>query len=307
MTRALVTGGAGFLGRSLSERLVRDGYEVVVLDNLSSASPLGVAEGTEFIEGDVIDPPDIGGTFTHIYHFASPASPPRYLKDPIGTMRTGAEGTLHMLERAESDDAVITFASTSEIYGDPLEHPQQESYFGNVDITSPRACYDEAKRYAEALVHAFHRSGRHTKTRIVRVFNTYGPGMSPDDGRVVSNFLVQAINGQPMTIQGDGSQTRSFCYVDDLVEGIIRLSRSDVTLPVNLGNPNEITMLELADRVAEIAGDPGRIFTELPQSDPKVRQPDISRAVDLLDWRPVVDLVDGLAETHQYFKQVLAG
>lgn len=306
MSRALVTGGAGFLGRNLCLRLQADGYDVVALDNLSSASPLGVPEGVELVEGSVVDPPPLTGSFDFIYHFASPASPPRYLLDPIGTMRTGAEGTLHMLELAERDNASITFASTSEVYGDPLEHPQNEMYFGNVDITSPRACYDEAKRYAEALVHAFHRSGRHTDTHVVRIFNTYGPGMSPDDGRVVSNFLVQAIEDTPFTIQGDGKQTRSFCYVDDLVEGIIRLSRSEVRDPVNLGNPNEITMLELADRVSAIAGDPGRVFTDLPQSDPKVRRPDIGRARELLEWEPKVDLAEGLVSTHDYFRQVLS-
>lgn len=307
MTRALVTGGAGFLGRNLCERLLGDGLEVIVLDNFSSPSPLGVPEGVNLVEGSVVDPPNLPGPFEHIYHLASPASPPRYLLDPIGTMRTGAEGTQRMLELAVRDHATLTFASTSEIYGDPLEHPQHESYFGNVDITSPRACYDEAKRYAEALVHAYHRSGRHTKTHVMRIFNTYGPGMSPDDGRVVSNFLVQAIQGKPFTIQGDGSQTRSFCYVDDLIEGIVRLSRSEVHEPVNLGNPNEITMLELAEKIAHIAGDPGRRFVDLPQSDPKVRRPDISKARELLGWEPAVDLDDGLVETHQYFKQVLVG
>ncbi len=307
MTRALVTGGAGFLGRRLSTRLLEEGYEVVVLDNLSSPSPLGSPAGAEFVEGTVVDPPDLPGPFDRIYHLASPASPPRYLQDPIGTLRTGAEGTRSMLELAEAHEARFLLASTSEVYGDPTEHPQREEYTGSVQVTSTRACYDEAKRYAEALTYAFRRQGRVLDTRVARIFNTYGPGMAPDDGRVVSNFVNQALAGQPLTIYGDGSQTRSFCYLDDLIDGIWQLSNSDVVDPVNLGNPEEMSMKELATTIAEEIADTGIDYLPLPESDPSRRRPDISRAQQRLGWEPQVGLAEGLPPTIAYFRSLIDG
>lgn len=307
MTRALVTGGAGFLGRNLSVRLMAEGFEVVVLDDLSSPSPLGPPEGATFVQGSVVDPPNLAGPFDRIYHLASPASPPRYLLDPIGTLRTGAEGTRAMLELAERYDSRFLLASTSEVYGDPTEHPQQEEYKGSVQVTSTRACYDEAKRYAEAITYAFRRQGRVADSRVARIFNTYGPGMAPDDGRVVSNFITQALTGEPLTIHGDGSQTRSFCYVDDLIEGLWRLSNSTVRDPVNLGNPEELSMTVLAERIAEVVANTGIEYRPLPEGDPARRRPDISRARELLDWEPRVPLADGLRPTIEYFRQVIGG
>lgn len=304
--RALVTGGAGFLGRALVTRLLEEGGQVVVLDNQSSASPLGVPPGAELVVGSVIDPPPLPGRFEQIFHLASPASPPRYLLDPIGTLRTGAEGTRMMLERASADGATLVFSSTSEVYGDPAVHPQTEDYPGSVQVRSPRACYDEAKRYAEALCYAFWRQGRLAALKVVRIFNTYGPGMDPYDGRVVSNFVMQALQGRPLTVQGDGSQTRSFCYVDDLVEGILRMAASNTMGPVNLGNPEEVSITELADRVAGLIGDTGRVFTPLPESDPLQRRPDITTARRLLKWEPRVSLAEGLPKTVDYFRRVLA-
>jgi dTDP-glucose 4,6-dehydratase len=305
MTRALVTGGAGFLGRSLATRLLAEGYEVVVLDNLSSPSPLGPPAGATFVEGTVVDPPDLPGPFDRIYHLASPASPPRYLQDPIGTLRTGAEGTRHMLDLAEATGARFVLASTSEVYGDPAEHPQREAYTGSVQVTSTRACYDEAKRYAEALTYAYHRQGRVPETRVARIFNTYGPGMAPDDGRVVSNFVNQALAGQRLTIYGDGSQTRSFCYVDDLIEGIWQLSNSNATEPVNIGNPEEMSMTELATIIAGEVKDTGIDYLPLPESDPARRRPDIERARRILGWEPQVSLAEGLAPTIAYFRSLI--
>ena len=304
MTQALVTGGAGFIGHNLSQVLLDGGIEVSILDDLSSASPLGPPAGAIFYEGSVVDPPPIDGQFDVIYHLASPASPPRYLADPIGTLRTSAEGTRQMLDRAAADDAVFVLASTSEVYGDPLEHPQPESYFGNVDITSARACYDEAKRYAEALTYAYHRSGTVQATRVARIFNTYGPAMAPDDGRIVTNFLTQALDDLPLTLYGDGSQTRSFCYVSDLVDGLIRLADSSVAEPINLGNPIEMSVSDFADVVANLVGDTGRIYKDLPVSDPVRRQPDISLARSELGWEPMVPLVDGLQRTIEYLRDV---
>lgn len=304
--RALVTGGAGFIGRALVTRLLAGGDQVTVLDNQSSPSPLGVPEGAELVVGSVVDPPPIPGRFDRIFHLASPASPPRYLLDPIGTLRTGAEGTRAMLERAAADGATLLFSSTSEVYGDPSVHPQSEDYPGWVQVRSPRACYDEAKRYAEALCYAFWRQGLLADLKVVRIFNTYGPGMHPYDGRVVSSFIVQALRGRPLTIQGDGSQTRSFCYVDDLVEGLLAMATADTTGPINLGNPEEITMNQLADRVAQLVGDSGRQFTPLPEGDPRQRQPDITTARRLLNWEPRIPLVEGLPKTVEYFRGVLA-
>jgi UDP-glucuronate decarboxylase len=300
MRRALVTGGAGFVGHNLSVRLLADGFEVMVLDNFSSSSPLPGPREVHLVEGSVVDPPPIPGRFDFIYHLASVASPPRYLEDPIGTLRANAEGTRHMLDRAAADGSVFLFASTSEIYGDPLVHPQPESYFGNVDTTSPRACYDEAKRYGEALTHAYRRTGTVPDVRIARIFNTYGPAMAPDDGRIVTNLLTQAMAGEPLTIYGDGNQTRSFCYIDDLIDGLLLLAGSSVVDPVNLGNPNEMTVNDLADLVVELVGDTGREYRELPQSDPTRRRPNITRAKDLLAWEPNTPLKTGLRATIRY-------
>jgi nucleoside-diphosphate-sugar epimerase len=300
MTRALVTGGAGFIGHNLTSALTAQDIEVVVLDNRSSSSPLPDQPDVAYIDGDVVDPPPIEGRFDYIYHFASVASPPRYLKDPIGTMRAGAEGTKNMLDRAQADGSVFVFASTSEIYGDPLVHPQVETYFGNVDITSPRACYDEAKRYGEALTHIYRNTGQVPQTRAARIFNTYGPAMSPDDGRIVTSFLTQAMNGEPLTIYGDGRQTRSFCYIDDLVDGLLLLAESSVVEPVNLGNPNEMTVNEFADIVVNLIGDTGREYHELPHGDPAQREPDITRAVNLLGWEPKISLETGINSTVEY-------
>jgi dTDP-glucose 4,6-dehydratase len=305
--RALVTGGAGFVGRRLAQRLLDDDVAVVILDDLSSPSPLGPPAGATFIQGSVVAPPPLSGRFDVIYHLASPASPPRYLADPIGTLRAGGEGTRQLLDRAAADGAVFLLASTSEIYGDPTEHPQRESYHGNVDVTSPRACYDEAKRYAEALTHAYARSGEVDEVRIARIFNTYGPGLAPDDGRIVTNFLTQALAGEPLTIYGDGSQTRSFCYVDDLVEGLVRLANSTLSEPVNLGNPDEMTVSAFADVVADLVGDTGRVNRDLPVSDPTRRRPDISLARSALGWEPVVPLVEGLKRTIEYLEGLPTG
>ena len=307
MSRALVTGGAGFLGRNLVARLQSEGWEVVVLDNLSSPSPLGPPEGATFVEGSVVDPPSLPGAFDRIYHLASPASPPRYLQDPIGTLRTGGEGTRAMLDLAAANGARFLLASTSEVYGDPTQHPQREDYTGSVQVTSTRACYDEAKRYAEALTYAYQREGRVPETRIIRIFNTYGPGMAPDDGRVVSNFINQALAGQRLTIYGDGSQTRSFCYVDDLIEGMWRLSNSDVSDPVNVGNPEELSMKELATTISESVADTGIDYLPLPESDPARRRPDIGRARERLGWEPSVGLAEGLPPTIEYFRSLIDG
>ncbi|MFQ5968773.1 MAG: NAD-dependent epimerase/dehydratase family protein [Acidimicrobiia bacterium] len=305
MSRVLVTGGAGFLGRVLVERLVADGVDVVVLDNLSSASPLPLPDRARLVEGDVIDPPPLGGPFDRIFHLASPASPPRFMARPVETLRAGAEGTRRMLELAEGTGTRFLLASTSEVYGDPEEHPQKEDYRGAVAVTSLRAPYDEAKRYAEALVYAFRRAGRVPDSRVARIFNTYGPGMDPSDGRVVSNFVVQALKGEPLTVYGEGTQTRSFCYVDDLVDGLLRLMESDYEDPVNLGMPAEMTVLELADMVAQVVADTGIRHVELPDADPARRCPDISRARSVLSWEPTTRLREGLELTVDYFRSLM--
>lgn len=310
--RAVVFGGAGFLGSHLCERLLADGAEAVIaVDNLVTGTErnfetLKLDARFDFKSHDVSLPVSISGPVDYVFNLASPASPKDYDVLWLETMRVGSLGTQHALELAEAKKAVMLQASTSEIYGDPLVHPQVESYFGNVDATGPRAVYDEAKRYGEAMVQAFRRK-RGVSTRIVRIFNTYGPRMRLEDGRVVPAFVSQALAGKDFTVFGDGSQTRSFCYVDDLIDGIVRLALSDVMDPVNIGNPEERTILEFAEAVRAAAGGGGKIvFQPLPQGDPKQRKPDISRARTLLGWGPRVQLGEGLARTIAWFRTATA-
>ena len=310
----LVTGGAGFIGSNLCDRLIEDGARVTCLDNLLTgrAENLRHLEKNarfEFVEHDVIDtlPKWLGGNrsgLTHIYHLACPASPPHYQADPEHTLLTCVVGTRNLLRLAEETGARLLLTSTSEVYGDPEVHPQPEDYRGSVSCTGPRACYDEGKRAAETLAFDFLRA-RRADVRVARIFNTYGPRMRCDDGRVVSNIVCQALAGEDITIYGDGSQTRSLCYVDDIVEGLIRLNRSEraVGMPVNLGNPNELTMLALADLIIRQTGSDSRIIhCPLPEDDPRRRKPDINRAMSLLGWRPSVDLEQGLEATIAWFE-----
>ncbi len=310
--RILITGAAGFLGSHLSERFLSDGHEVVGMDNLVTGDPDNVAHlighaRFRFVRHDVTEFVYVEGPVDGILHFASPASPVDYLEMPIKTLKVGSLGTHKTLGLARAKGARYLLASTSEVYGDPEVHPQTEDYHGSVDPVGPRGVYDEAKRFAEALVMAYHRK-HGVEARIARIFNTYGPRMRPDDGRVVSNFLVQALRGDDLTVYGDGSQTRSFCYVSDLVEAIVRLFEAegeDVTQPVNLGNPEETTIRELADRVREVTGSDSEIRRlPLPEDDPQVRQPDISRARRLLDWTPEVGLEEGLERTAGHFRSL---
>jgi nucleoside-diphosphate-sugar epimerase len=300
--RALVAGAAGFVGSHLCDRLLRDGYDVIAVDNLLTGrkSNLAHLEGNPRFElrvHDVVQPFSVPGAIDWVFHLACPASPPKYLAYPLETMRTCSEGTLRLLELAHAKKAGILVASTSEIYGDPLEHPQHEAMWGNVNPIGPRSVYDEGKRFTEAMATSFHRE-RGLSIRIARIFNTYGPRMDPDDGRVVTNFIKQAMAGAPLTIYGDGSQTRSIQYVDDLIEGFLRLCGVEHTGPVNLGNPEEYTMLELADLVRELTGSRSEIeFRPLPVDDPRRRRPDISLARKLLDWVPRVSARDGLTRT----------
>ncbi len=311
MTRALVTGGSGFIGSYLCDRLVKDGVSVVCVDNFvtSSKENVGHIDSANFtlIERDVSEGlKGIKGPFDYVLHFASPASPPDYLRMPIETLLVNSAGTHVALKLAHENNAVFLLASTSEVYGDPEQHPQTEGYWGNVNTIGPRGCYDEAKRYAEAAVMAYHREYG-LAIRIVRIFNTFGPRMRPHDGRAVSNFVVQALSGDDITVYGDGSQTRSFCYATDLVDGILKLLRSDVTVPVNIGNPNELTILGLAEMVIAYTGSKSRIvFEPLPEDDPKVRRPDISRAKEKLGWEPKISFEDGLKKTIEYYKTLLA-
>ncbi len=306
--RVVVLGGAGFVGSHLCERLLELGAEAVTaVDNLVTSDERNLAQVRsdarfDFVKHDICEPIPSKGPLDFVFNLASPASPMDYANLWLETMRTGSEGTLRALELAQAKKAIFLQASTSEIYGDPLVHPQPESYSGNVDPTRPRSVYDEAKRYGEALVSAFRRS-RGVSTRIVRIFNTYGPRMRLNDGRVVPAFVGQALRGQDFTVFGDGSQTRSFCYVDDMVEGIARLGASDVSDPVNIGNPDERTMLEFAEAVRAAAGRGGAIlFKPLPEGDPKQRRPDITKAKALLGWEPKVSLQVGLAKTIEYFR-----
>ena len=309
--RVLISGVAGFLGSHLTDRFLADGHEVIGVDNFITGSrenlaPLEREKRFTFIEGNVSDGVRISGALQGVLHFASPASPPDYLEHPIETLRVGSEGTRNLLEIARSNNARFFLASTSEVYGDPQQHPQTESYWGNVNPVGPRSCYDEAKRYAEALTSAYHRHYG-VDVRIIRIFNTYGPRMRPRDGRVVSNFIVQALSGEPLTIQGDGSQTRSFCYVDDEVEGIIRLFERGDHRPMNIGNPDEYSVLQIAELVSELTGTRSPIeFRPLPADDPKVRRPDISRARRELGWEPKIPLRAGLERTIEHFSGVLA-
>ena len=305
--RILLAGAAGFIGSHLTDRLLQEGHTVIGVDSLitgrrENLEHLDGHPRFQFVEHDVTTPIEIDGPLDWVMHFASPASPPKYLRAPIETLRVNAEGTFHLLELARTKGAAFFLASTSEVYGDPLVHPQPETYWGNVNPVGPRAVYDEGKRYAEAMVTAYHRHYE-LPIRIVRIFNTYGPRMDPNDGRVVSNFITQALRREPITVYGDGSQTRSFCYIDDLVNGIVGLMRIEYALPVNLGNPNEYTMLQLADLVARLAGNKiDIVFKPLPTDDPKRRKPDIRRASSLLDWHPTVPLEEGIRRTISYFR-----
>ena len=305
--RALVTGGAGFLGSHLCERLLAEGYEVVCMDNLITGALANIEhlfgrDGFVFVHHDVTNFIHVAGSLDAILHFASPASPIDYLKLPIQTLKVGSLGTHKALGLAKSKGARFLLASTSEVYGDPLVHPQPETYWGNVNPVGPRGVYDEAKRFAEALTMAYHRH-HGVDTRIVRIFNTYGPRMRAGDGRVVPTFINQALRGEPLTCFGDGSQTRSFCYVDDLIEGIYRLLESDHTEPTNIGNPSEMTVLEFAREVLRLTGSAADVvFEDLPVDDPKVRQPDIAVARRVLAWQPQVPLEEGLAATVEYFR-----
>lgn len=308
--RILVTGGAGFVGSHLCERLLNDGHEVVALDNLITGSKENLKDFESsseftFVEADLIEGIPIPGHFDRIYNMASPASPIDYVELPFDTLYVGSDGTRHCLLRAKHDGARFLMASTSEIYGDPAVHPQVESYWGNVNPIGPRSVYDEAKRFSEALTMAFHRY-EGVETRLVRIFNTYGPRMRMNDGRVIPAFSGQALRGEPLTVFGDGLQTRSFCYVSDLVEGIIRLMESDLTEPCNLGNPVERNMLELAEYINKYTDNAaGVVHKPLPKDDPTRRRPNIDRAKAELGWSPQVDFEDGIARTIAYFKTVL--
>ena len=304
--RVLVTGAAGFLGSHLTDRLLGEGHSVIGVDNFSTGDLDNIAHlrnepHFSLEERDICQPFDLGKVDA-VYNMASPASPPEYLKLAIETLRVGSVGTENTLEIAQKYGACYLHASTSECYGDPLEHPQTESYWGNVNPVGPRSVYDEAKRYAESLTMAYHRH-RGVNTHLVRIFNTYGPRLHPSDGRVTSNFIMQALRGEPLTVYGDGQQTRSFCYVSDLIEGILRLSRSDEHMPVNIGNPVEFTILECAQAILDVTQSKSELrFEALPQDDPTRRKPDISKAKALLDWEPKISLREGLELSLDFFR-----
>jgi len=309
--RALVTGGAGFLGSYLCEGLLAEGHFVVAVDNLLTGRATNLAHLAnesrfELRQFDIIQPFD-AGPVDYVFHFASPASPADYMVHGVETLKVGSLGTFHALDVARRYSARFFLASTSECYGDPMEHPQKETYWGNVNPIGPRSVYDEAKRFSEAATMAYHRYYK-LDTRIVRIFNTYGPRMQLNDGRVIPNFMKQALRGEDLTVYGDGSQTRSFCYVTDEVDGILRLARSDEHHPVNIGNPNEFTILECARRVLAVTGSNSKLrFEPLPQDDPKQRRPDISKARALLGWEPKTDLGTGLKLSLDYFRQAVSG
>lgn len=306
--RVLITGGAGFLGSHLCDRYINAGYEVICMDNLITGNADNIAhlignENFTFINHDVTNYIHVSGDLDLILHFASPASPIDYLEMPIQTLKVGSLGTHKALGLAKAKNARFLLASTSEVYGDPLHHPQEETYWGNVNPIGFRGVYDEAKRFAEAMAMAYHRY-HGVETRIVRIFNTYGSRMRINDGRALPTFMRQALRGNPLTVYGDGSQTRSFTYVEDLVEGIWRLSRSDYTEPVNIGNPEEVSILEFAKEIIRLTNSSSEItFEELPKDDPQVRQPDISRANEVLDWQPTFNREEGLIQTLDYFKK----
>jgi dTDP-glucose 4,6-dehydratase len=308
--RALVTGGAGFLGSHLCDALLAEGYSVIAVDNLLTGRMSNIEhlrrEGNfEFLQLDINRPFECGEV-NYVFHFASPASPVDYTIHGIETLKVGSLGTMHALDIAHKYHAKYLFASTSECYGDPLEHPQKETYWGNVNTIGPRSVYDEAKRFSEALTMAYHRYHA-VDTRLVRIFNTYGPRMQLNDGRVIPNFMKQALRGEDLTVYGDGKQTRSFCYVTDEIDGFLRLSKTDEHFPVNIGNPNEFTVLECAKRVIAVTGSKSKIrFEKLPQDDPKQRRPDISKARKLLGWEPKVGLDDGLQMSLEYFREAVA-
>ncbi|HSJ03760.1 MAG: UDP-glucuronic acid decarboxylase family protein [Verrucomicrobium sp.] len=308
---AVVTGAAGFLGSHLSDRLLAEGYKVIGLDNLLTGNLRNIAHLSsnpdfDFVNHDITKYIDIAGPVDLILHFASPASPIDYLQLPIQTLKVGSLGTHNALGLALAKKSTYLLASTSETYGDPLVHPQKETYWGNVNPVGPRGVYDEAKRFAEAMTMGYHRA-HGVDTKIVRIFNTYGPRMRLEDGRVVPAFIGQSLQGQPLTVFGDGSQTRSFCYVSDLVDGIYRLSQSDYHEPVNIGNPREMTVLQFAEKILKYTGSKSEIdFRPLPVDDPKVRQPDITLARNILGWEPKVTFEEGIADTVAYFKDFLA-
>lgn len=311
MPRILITGAAGFLGSHLCDRFIKEGYDVVGMDNLLTGNIANIEhlfplKNFEYHHHDVSKYVHVSGHLDYILHFASPASPIDYLKMPIQTLKVGALGTHNLLGLAMAKGARMLVASTSEVYGDPLVHPQSEDYWGNVNPVGPRGVYDEAKRFLEAITMAYH-TFHGLETRIVRIFNTYGPRMRVNDGRVLPAFFSQAIRGEGLTVFGDGSQTRSFCFVDDLVEGIYRLLLSDHDQPVNIGNPSEITILDFAKEVLALVNNPKAhiIYKDLPVDDPKVRQPDISKAKEILGWSPKVDREEGLRRTFEYFKKVV--
>ena len=309
MKRILVTGGAGFIGNHLCRRLLNEGNYVICLDNFFTGLKKHIEDmldnpNFELVEHDIVDPIDV--EVNQIYNLACPASPPHYQYDPVKTMKTSVLGIINMLELAKKYNATLLHASTSEVYGNPLVHPQQESYWGNVNPIGIRSCYDEGKRAAETLMMDYHRQYG-VDIRIIRIFNTYGPNMDPKDGRVVSNCIVQAINGDDITVYGDGSQTRSFCYVSDLVDGAIKMMNNNKGFigPVNLGNPSERTVLNLAEIILEMTGSKSKItYKDLPSDDPVKRKPDITKAQKILGWKPKVDIKDGLAKTIEYFKSI---
>lgn len=306
-TRVLVAGGAGFIGSHFCEMLVAKGYDVTVIDSLITGQQSNADQlkkiGCKFILGDICDKTLLDGIYDEIYNLASPASPIDFDKIPLKILETASTGHQNLLEVARRCSARILFASTSEVYGDPEIHPQPESYFGNVNTIGPRGCYDEAKRFGEALTMAYHRTYG-VQTRIVRIFNTYGPRMRETDGRIIPNFFTQGLANVPITIFGDGKQTRSFCYVTDMCEGLYKLMNSDETRPVNIGNPIELAVLEMAETVKNLTGNAREFeFKPLPENDPKMRRPDISRAKEVLGWEPKVSLEEGLRQTLAYFKK----
>lgn len=307
--KILITGAAGFLGSHLCDRFIKEGYHVIAMDNLITGNIKNIEhlfplENFEFHNHDVTKFVHVAGDLDYILHFASPASPIDYLKIPIQTLKVGSLGTHNLLGLAKQKNARILIASTSEVYGDPLVHPQTEDYYGNVNTIGPRGVYDEAKRFQESITMAYHRF-HGLETRIVRIFNTYGPRMRLNDGRVIPAFIGQALRGEDLTVFGDGSQTRSFCYVDDQVEGIYRLLLSDYVEPVNIGNPHEITISDFAQEIIKLTGtDQKVVFKDLPVNDPQQRQPDISLAKEILDWEPKVNRANGMQKTYEYFKSL---